>query len=242
MSPRTLGWPLLAVASVVLWWWQENDWPTDDRPEPAAREEVESVDPARLWGESAPGQPTEEAVKADPLGAEPEAATPAAVVVEPVKEKPQAVSPEGPADGVTKSQAEGLTGLGEGVSPEAPVDGVTEAVGPELPEGWAELARAAVAEPDAELRGEAIRSVSIYRGAEARAVLTEVAAGDPEPNNRIQALQSLWYAAADGRDQEGEIKRVLDDARADPDPDIAELAQKAMADLERLAARRANGG
>ena len=225
MSPRTLGWPLLAVASVVLWW--QNDWLTDDPPEPAAREQVESVDPARLWGESAPGRPTEEAVKADPLGPEPEVAAPAAVVVEPVNEKPQAAGP---------------TGLGEGVSPEAPADGVTEAAGPELPEGWAELARAAVAEPDAELRGEAIRSVSVYRGAEAMAVLTEVAAGDPEPNNRLQALQSLWYAAADGRDQEGEIKRVLEDARADPDPDIAELAQKAMADLERLAARRANGG
>ena len=241
MSPRTLGWPLLAVASVVLWW-HENDWLTDDRPEPAAREQVESVDPARLWGESAPGRSTEEAVKADPLGAEPEAAAPAAVVVEPVKEKPQAEGPEAPADGLVKSQAEGLTGLGEGVSPEAPADGVTEAVGPELPEGWAELAQAAVAEPDAELRGEAIRSVSVYRGAEAMAVLTEVAAGDPEPNNRIQALQSLWYAAADGRDQEGEIKRILEDARADPDPDIAELAQKAMADLDRLATRRANGG
>lgn len=240
MSPRTLGWPLLAVAGVVLWW--QNDWLTDNQPEPAAGEQVESVDPARLWDESASGRPAEEPVKADPLGAEAEAAAPAAVVVEPEKEKPQAVSPEGPADGVAKSQAEGLTGLGEGASPEAPADGVAEAVGPELPEGWAELARAAVAEPDAELRGEAIRSVSIYRGAEARAVLTEVAAGDPEPNNRIQALQSLWYAAADGRDQEGEIKRVLEDARADPDPDIAELAQKAMADLERLAARRANGG
>ena len=148
-------------------------------------------------------------------------------MVEPEKEQPQ---------------AEGPTGLAQAVSPEAPVDGVTEAVGPELPEGWAELAQAAVAEPDAELRGEAIRSVSVYRGAEAMAVLTEVAAGDPEPNNRIQALQSLWYAAADGRDQEGEIKRILEDARADPDPDIAELAKKAMADLDRLATRRATGG
>ena len=241
MSPRTFGWPLLAVASVVLWW-HENDWLTDDRPEPAAREQVESVDPARLGGESAPGRPTEEAVKADPVGAEPEAAAPAAVMVEPVKEKPHAEGPEAPADGMAKSQAERLTGLGESVSPEAREDGVAEAAGPELPEGWTELAQAAVAEPDAGLRGEAIRSVSIYRSAEARAVLTEVAAGDPEPNNRIQALQSLWYAAADGRDQEGEIKRVLEDARADPDPDIAELAQKAMADLDRLATRRANGG
>ncbi len=179
------------------------------------------------WGESAPGRPTEEAVEADPLEAEPEAAAPAAVVVEPEKEQPQ---------------AEGPTGLAQAVSPEAPADGVAEAVGLELPEGWAELARAAVAEPDAELRGEAIRSVSVYRGAEAMAVLTEVAAGDPEPNNRIQALQSLWYAAADGRDQEGEIKRILEDARVDHDPDIAELAKKAMADLDRLATRRANGG
>ena len=224
MSPRTLGWSLLAVASVVLWW--QNDWLTDDPPEPAP-EQVESVGPARLGGESAPGRPTEEPVKADPLEAEPEAAAPAAVVVEPVKEKPQ---------------AEGFTGLAQAVSPEAPADGVTEAVGLELPEGWADLARAAVAEPDAELRGEAIRSVSVYRGAEAMAVLTEVAAGDPEPNNRFQALQSLWYAAADGRDQEGEIKRILEDARADPDPDIAELAKKAMADLDRLATRRATGG
>jgi len=226
MSPRTLVWPLLAVASVVLWW-QGNDWLTDSQPEPAAREQVESVDTARLWRESALDRPAEEAVEADPLGAEPEAAAPAGVVVEPVEEKPQ---------------AEGPTGLDQAVSPEAPADGAAEAAGPELPEGWAELAQAAVAEPDAELRGAAIRSLSVYRGAEAVAVLTEVAAGDPEPDNRIRALESLWYAAADGRDQEGEIKRVLEDARADPDPDIAELAQKAVADLERLAARRANGG
>lgn len=226
MSPRTLGWPLLAVASVVLWW-QGNDWLTDSPPEPAAPEHVEATDTARLWRESAPDRPAEEAVEADPLEAEPEAAAPAAVVVEPVKEKPQ---------------AEGPTGVAQAVSPEPPADGVAEAAGPEPPEGWAELAQAAVAEPDAELRGEAIRSVGVYRGAEAVAVLTEVAAGDSEPNNRIRALESLWYAAADGRDQEGEIKRVLEDARADPDPDIAELAQKAMADLDRLAARRANGG
>jgi len=102
--------------------------------------------------------------------------------------------------------------------------------------------QAAVAEPDAELRGEAIQSVSVYHGAEAVAVLTEVAASDPDTDNRVQALHTLWNAAADGRDQEGAIKRILEDARADPDADIAELAQKALADLERLAALRANAG
>jgi len=227
MSPRTLGWPLLAVASVVLWW-QGSDWLTDDQSEPGARGQIEAVDPARVWREPGPSRPADEAVKADPVGVAPQRATRA-------RDASEAEAPQ--------LQAEGLTGgHGEPVTPEAPADGVAEPAGPELPEGWTELAQAAVAEPDAELRGEAIQSVSVHRGPEAVAVLTEAAAGDPEPDNRLRALQSLWYAAADGRDQEGEIKQVLEDARADPDPDIAELAQKALADIERLAARRANGG
>ncbi|MGH8247209.1 MAG: hypothetical protein ACREUU_12360, partial [Gammaproteobacteria bacterium] len=103
------------------------------------------------------------------------------------------------------------------IDPDASIGSGTETAGPAPAEGWDALVQSAVADPDAERRGEALRSVSVYRGPEAMAVLTEAAVADPEPDNRLQALQSLWYAAADGLDQDGEIKRVLEYARADPD-------------------------
>ena len=225
-----------AVAGAVIWAGSLSvqgrfcfglDEPPDaGRPEPA-RKQVEPVDPARVWREPGPSRPADDTFQADPVGAAPQAATPARVAIEAAAPQPQVA---------------GLTDLGEPVSPESPADGVAEQPESRLPEGWTELAQAALAEPDAELRGEAMPSVSVHRGPEAVAVLTEVAAGDPDTDNRLRALQSLWYAAADGLDQEGEIKRVLEDARANPDPDIGELAEKAVADLERLAARRANGG
>lgn len=235
---RTLIYGLaFATAGAVLWAGSPScegrfclglDEPPDaGRAEAAAREQAKAADPTRVRRELAPNGPVDPDVQAEPVGAAPQAATRATVAIEPA---------------AAESQAEGFTDLGEPVRPEPPAGGAVEAVGPKLPEGWAELAQSAIAEPDAEVRGEAIRSVSIYRGAEAVAVLTEVAAVDLEPDNRIQALESLWYAAVDGLDQEGEIKRVLEDARTDPDPDISELAERAVADLERLAARRANDG
>ena len=105
-------------------------------------------------------------------------------------------------------------------------------------EGWSEVADAALSEPDDELRGEAIHAVGLSRNGEAVAILIEVAAHDSEPDNRSQAIQSLWYAAADGLDEDGAIRRALEQALADRDPEIAELAEAALADLAKLETRR----
>ena len=94
------------------------------RPAAAAREQAKASEPARVRREPGPSRPADDTVQADPVGAEPEAATRSRVASE--AEAPQL-------------QAEGLMDLGEPVRPEAPADGVAEAVGPELPEGWAEL-------------------------------------------------------------------------------------------------------
>jgi hypothetical protein len=94
-----------------------------------------------------------------------------------------------------------------------------------IPENWTEMKQAAIAEPDPELRGEAIQTVSLYQGEEAVAVLTEASTVDPDPFNRAKAVQALWNSAADK-------------AQGDPDPIVASVATKAVADLDRLAKRR----
>ncbi len=101
---------------------------------------------------------------------------------------------------------------------------------------WAE---AAFWDPDEARRGEAIHAVGPYRHADSVAVLTEVAISDPETSNRYQAVQSLWYAAADGVDEDGAAREALDMALDDVDPAVAELAQQALDDLSALELRRA---
>ncbi len=101
---------------------------------------------------------------------------------------------------------------------------------------WAETA---LWDPDEVRRGEAIHAVGLYRHADSVAVLTELAISDPETSNRYQAVQSLWYAAADGVDEDGAAREALDMALDDVDPAVAELAQQALDDLSALALRRA---
>jgi hypothetical protein len=100
-------------------------------------------------------------------------------------------------------------------------------------ERWAELAEAALYEQGSELRGDAIHAVGLRRNVDSVAVLLEVATHDPEPDNRYQALQSLWYSAADGLDEDGTIRRTLEAALGD-DEDIADLAERALVDLAKL--------
>ena len=57
--------------------------------------------------------------------------------------------------------------------------------------------------------------------AESVAVLDEVAAFDPSPDNRLQAVQLLWYSAADGLDSDGSIEATLRAALDDPDEAVA---------------------
>lgn len=213
----------VAVAGLVLGWWVGHKGNACLGPE--QRSGAEATEPTQRDRESAP---LRRAVpEAYPLAVSP-------------NESPGAQ--RGAVEARLPMREVDPADFSEPIDPDAPIGDGAEAAEPELPEGWAEITQSALAEPDAERRGEAIGAVSFHRGPEAVAVLTGAATADPEPDNRSRALQSLWYAAADGLDPEGEIKRVLEDARADPDPDIAELANKAVADLERLAARRPNGG
>ncbi len=62
----------------------------------------------------------------------------------------------------------------------------------EAAESWEALASAALYEPDDALRGEAIGDVGLQRHAEAVAVLVQVAASELDPDNRLQAVTSLW--------------------------------------------------
>ena len=58
-------------------------------------------------------------------------------------------------------------------------------------------------------------------------------AGSPEQRRRV--LEALWRIAADGHSTEA-IVRELEHARSDPDREIAERAELALADLNRLTA------
>ena len=101
----------------------------------------------------------------------------------------------------------------------------------EAAESWEALAWAALNEPDDALRGEAIGDVGLQRHAAAAAVLVQVAASDVEPDNRLQAVESLWYFAADGLDADGTIRAALQAALDDLDELVAAMAKRAIKDL-----------
>lgn len=65
-------------------------------------------------------------------------------------------------------------------------------------------------------------------------MLNQVAAFHASPDNRLRAIEQLWYSAADGLDSNGTIRSTLETARDDPDEAIAEMAEKALADLQTL--------
>lgn len=97
------------------------------------------------------------------------------------------------------------------------------------------LESAALYEPDGELRGQAISEVASYRHNSAVAILIKAAASDSEPGNRLQAVEALWYSAADGLNVNGAISAALQTALDDPDERVAATAGRAIADLAALA-------
>jgi hypothetical protein len=109
---------------------------------------------------------------------------------------------------------------------------VTEGV--EVNEEWTALVLQATHEVDEERRADAVDAVALGRHADAVTALTDVATFDPSPEIRYQALEALWYAAADGLDADGAIGAILEEAMADPNPDIAKLAKRALEDLQPL--------
>lgn len=104
----------------------------------------------------------------------------------------------------------------------------------EAADAWEALTVTALEDPDPRKRGTAIGDVGLHRHDDAVTVLLEVAASESDPGNRYQALQSLWYSAADGLDRNGDIRTTLEQAAQDPDPQIAEMAEKALKDLNAL--------
>ncbi len=106
-------------------------------------------------------------------------------------------------------------------------------------EVWTSLTETALSDPDPARRSEAIHTVSVQRDQDSMAVLTEVAASDMEASNRYEAVQSIWRAMANGLDDEGAARDALTLALDDVDPDVAELARRALDDLTELERRRA---
>ena len=110
----------------------------------------------------------------------------------------------------------------------------TETGDPEAIRKETALLMDAVLEPDDDLRADAVHAVGLRRHDDAVTALVNVAAFDPSPEIRHQTLEALWHAAADGLDADGLIKATLEEALADPDPDAAALARRALEDLRAL--------
>jgi len=99
---------------------------------------------------------------------------------------------------------------------------------------FASLNDQAINNPDEINRRDAIRKVSLLRSKSAVDVLL-AAADDINPKNRYIALKALWYSAADGLETEDNLIWLsLKNALSDIDPNIVNLAQMALEDLERL--------
>ena len=185
--------------------------------EPAPREQVTAEDLERIWREAESVRSKSEAVESQVEQ----------IAVAPVVQDASQEAPD-PEDPALMLEAAGDT-------PEE-LDLASQqwaTADPAAAERWAELAEAALSEWDPELRGDAVHAVGLRRNVDSVAVLIEVATDDPEPDNRYQALQLLWYSAADGLDEDGAIRRTLEAALGD-DEDIAELAEQALADLAKL--------
>jgi HEAT repeats len=229
MKHRTLVFSALAVASVIFWFQTNNGTKETDQPKTVARGHVKSIKLNQESGKSEASYAENKAAKRDlsVTATKPTASTVASM--ETVNQKPSAIDPNAASLTDETNNPESLTAEGSAQAPKT-----------ELPENWAEITQAAIAEPDPQLRGEAIQNLSLYGNTEAIAVLTEASVADPDPNNREKAVQALWNSAADNLDSD-DLKSQLEKSRNDSDPFVAELATKAIADLEHLAKRRGRG-
>ncbi len=153
-----------------------------------------------------------------------------------------AVAPPAPIDSAAVSSGGELAAPGEAA---AEPGGVLPETGsrPPLPveiriEGdtrsWEEVADRAISEPEPEQRERAIDalSLSLDSYADGPDVLRDIARYDRDAANRQRAIETLWRAAADGRDTEGLIRLQLEESASDEDPRVAELARRALEDLE----------
>lgn len=228
MKLRTLVFSALAVASVIFWFQTNNGAKETDQPKTVARGQVKSIKQSQKSGKSEVNYAENKAAKRD-LSVTETKPTASIARMETAKHQPLAIDPNA------------ANFIDETKNPESlSAEGNAEAPKSELPENWAEITQAAIAEPDPQLRGEAIQNLSLYGNTEAIAVLTEVSVSDPDPNNREKAIQALWNSAADNLDSD-DLKSQLEKSRNDPDPFVAELATKAIADLEHLTKRRGGG-
>jgi hypothetical protein len=91
----------------------------------------------------------------------------------------------------------------------------------------------ALFDPDPMHRKDAIQTVSNFRN-EATLHILFSAADDPEPTNRFLALQALWFAAADGIGNRDDIWHCLQQSQRDHDLNVAQLAERAIMDIEQL--------
>ncbi|NOY63177.1 MAG: hypothetical protein GXP10_08530 [Gammaproteobacteria bacterium] len=82
-----------------------------------------------------------------------------------------------------------------------------------------------------EERVAALQALSIQRNDAGVNAWLEIA-NDVHVESRYQAVQSLWHSAADGLDHDGRIAGALQQATLDSDERVAELAGRALADLE----------
>lgn len=97
-----------------------------------------------------------------------------------------------------------------------------------------DLSDQALLDPDASKRGDAIQAVSNFRNDAAVDILMD-AADDPEPLNRYLAVQALWISAADGPlEKKDFIWQALQQAQGDIDAQVADLANRALTDLDQL--------
>jgi HEAT repeats len=226
MKPRTLVFSILAVASVIFWLQTNNGTKETDQPKTVARGHVKSIKLNQESGKSEASYAVTKAAKHDLLTTESKPTRTTTNKMETANEKPLAVEPNLASLTKETNNPDGLATAGSAQAPKT-----------ELPENWAEITQAAIAEPDPQLRGEAIQNLSLYGNTEAIALLTEVSVADPDPNNREKAVQALWNSAADNLDSD-DLKSQLEKSRNDSDPFVAELATKAIADLEHLAKSR----
>jgi HEAT repeats len=224
MKLRTLVFSALAVASVIFWFQTNNGAKETDQPKTVARGQVKPTKPNQASGKPETRYLENKAAKHDLAVTQTKPTASTATTMDTTNQKALVAPNEARLTNEANNSAEG--------SAEAPKT--------ELPENWAEITQAAIAEPDPQLRGEAIQNLSLYGNTEAIAVLTEVSVADPDPNNREKAVQALWNSAADNLDSD-DLKSQLEKSRNDSDPFVAELATKAIADLEHLAKRRGRG-
>ena len=213
MRHRTLIFLLLVVVGLIFWFQTNDGTKGTDQPKTVARGQIK---PARLNQASAKPDLAVAQTKPTALTASNRESAYQKAVTAPDESSPY-------------DEANNPQRLAEESPAEAPKT--------VLPENWSEITQAAIAEPDPQLRGEAIQNLSLYGNKEAIAVLTQVSVADPDPNNREKAIQALWNSAADNPDSD-DLKNQLEKSQGDPDPFVAELATKAIVDLEHLAKSR----